>query len=60
MSLPRSDVAERRTVKFVLLHDVKNDDGIRAFFVDLWEAYVKVGGRAGASDKADTLHRRYC
>lgn len=51
MSLPRSDVAERRTVKFVLLHDVKNDDGIRAFFVDLWEAYVKVGGRAGGSDK---------
>ncbi|UOH84287.1 hypothetical protein LQV05_001082 [Cryptococcus neoformans] len=29
-------------VKFVLLHDVKNDDGIRAFFVDLWEAYVKI------------------
>ena len=30
------------TVKFILLHDIKNDDGIRLFFLDLWEAYVKV------------------
>ncbi|WVR04827.1 hypothetical protein IAU60_001839 [Kwoniella sp. DSM 27419] len=30
------------TVKFVLLHDVKNDDGIRSFFMDVWEAYVKI------------------
>lgn len=30
-------------VKFVLLHDQKNDDGIRSFFLDLWELYVKVG-----------------
>jgi len=29
-------------VKFVLLHDNKNDDGIRLFFLDLWELYVKV------------------
>ncbi|AAW45920.2 ER to Golgi transport-related protein, putative [Cryptococcus deneoformans JEC21] len=29
-------------VKFILLHDVKNDDGIRLFFIDLWEAYVKI------------------
>ncbi|KAE8540487.1 hypothetical protein D1P53_003433 [Cryptococcus gattii VGV] len=29
-------------VKFVLLHDVKNDDGIRLFFIDLWEAYIKI------------------
>ncbi|WWD21717.1 hypothetical protein CI109_106204 [Kwoniella shandongensis] len=29
-------------VKFVLLHDIKNDDGIRLFFLDLWEAYTKV------------------
>lgn len=37
-------LADGRTVKFILLHDVKNDDGIRLFFIDLWEAYVKVGG----------------
>ncbi|BEI82540.1 hypothetical protein CcaverHIS002_0304080 [Cutaneotrichosporon cavernicola] len=28
-------------VKFVLLHDTKNDDGIRVFFGDVWELYVK-------------------
>ncbi len=30
------------TVKFVLLHDMKNEDGIRLFFMDVWEGYVKV------------------
>ncbi|RXK39162.1 hypothetical protein M231_03519 [Tremella mesenterica] len=30
------------SVKFILLHDIKNDDGIRAFFIELWEVYVKV------------------
>lgn len=30
-------------MKFVLLHDGKNDDGIRAFFLDVWELYLKVG-----------------
>lgn len=29
-------------VKFVLIHDQKNDDGIRMFFNDLWELWVKV------------------
>lgn len=31
-------------MKFVLLHEGKNDDGIRQFFMDVWELYVKVGG----------------
>jgi hypothetical protein len=31
-------------MKFVLLHEGKNDDGIRAFFTDVWELYVKVSG----------------
>lgn len=30
-------------VKFVLLHEAKNDEGIRAFFMEVWEMYVKVG-----------------
>lgn len=30
------------TVKLILLHDTKNDDGIRLFFGDVWELYVKV------------------
>lgn len=29
-------------MKFILLHEAKNDDGIKAFFVDVWELYVKV------------------
>lgn len=29
-------------MKFVLLHEGKNDDGIRQFFADVWELYVKV------------------
>ena len=29
-------------MKFILLHEAKNDDGIRAFFNDVWELYVKV------------------
>ena len=31
-------------MKFVLLHEARNDDGIKAFFVDVWELYVKVCG----------------
>lgn len=29
-------------VKFILLHETKNDEGIRQFFLDVWESYVKV------------------
>jgi hypothetical protein len=29
-------------VKFVLLHDGRNEDGARLFFMDVWELYVKV------------------
>lgn len=29
-------------MKFVLLHESRNDDGIKAFFNDVWELYVKV------------------
>jgi trafficking protein particle complex subunit 2 len=29
-------------MKFVLLHEAKNDDGIKAFFYDVWELYLKV------------------
>ena len=29
-------------MKFILLHDAKNDDGVRAFFMDVWELYIKV------------------
>ena len=29
-------------IKFMLLHDVRNEDGIRSFFHDVHELYVKV------------------
>jgi hypothetical protein len=28
-------------VKFILLHEAKNDDGIRSFFMEVWELYIK-------------------
>jgi len=28
-------------MKIILLHDAKNDDGVRAFFMDVWELYIK-------------------
>jgi len=28
-------------MKFVLLHDAKGDDGVKAFFTELWELYIK-------------------
>lgn len=28
-------------MKFVLLHETRNDDGIKSFFNDVWELYVK-------------------
>lgn len=35
---------DNKDMKFVLLHEGKNDDGIRAFFAEVWELYVKVSG----------------
>ena len=29
-------------MKFILLHEGKNDEGIKSFFMDVWELYVKV------------------
>ncbi|KAF4574772.1 Trafficking protein particle complex subunit 2 [Pleurotus pulmonarius] len=28
-------------MKFLLLHEGKNDDGIKSFFIDVWELYTK-------------------
>ena len=35
----------RADMKFVLLHEGKNDDGIRLFFMEVWELYVKVNAQ---------------
>lgn len=29
-------------IKMVLLHEHKHEDGIKNFFLDVWEAYLKV------------------
>lgn len=53
-------------MKFVLLHEGKNDDGIRQFFMDVWELYVKVrtdnnerGGSAHLQNKDDAKSVSY-
>ena len=33
-------------MKFIILHETKNDDGIKVFFNDLWELYLKVRARS--------------
>ena len=38
-------------MKFVLLHEGKNDDGIKSFFMDVWELYVKVGSPSSRIDE---------
>jgi len=35
-------VRRRAGVKILLLHELKNDDGIRLFLQEVWETYVKV------------------
>lgn len=36
-------------VKFLILHEHKHDDGIRNFFLDIWELWVKV--RSGENSR---------
>jgi hypothetical protein len=36
-------------VKFLLLHDGRNEDGIKSFFGDVWELYLKVNAYGGGS-----------
>jgi hypothetical protein len=37
--------------KFVLLHESKNDDGIKSFLVEVWELYVKVRTRVKVTEQ---------
>ena len=40
-------------IKLMLLHDIKNDDGIKNFFNEIYELYVKVGKK-----KKNLIQRR--
>ena len=37
-------------VKFILLHETKNDEGIKSFFSEVWEGYVKVSEQPSDAD----------
>ena len=39
-------------MKFILLHEAKNDDGIKSFFMDVWELYIKVRLNVSITDHA--------
>jgi hypothetical protein len=47
-------------MKFVLLHEGKNDDGIRQFFMDVWELYVKVRPDNNEGGFANLQNTRRC
>lgn len=40
--MPRVPDVDITDMKFVLLHDAKGDDGVKNFFQEVWELYVKV------------------
>ena len=46
------------SVKFILLHEGRNDDGIRNFFLDVFEAWTKVRRRClAASSKPSACEK---
>jgi hypothetical protein len=40
-------------VKFILLHETKNEEGIKTFFLEVWEMYVKVSVVVAEEDDDD-------
>lgn len=48
----------RKDMKFVLLHEGKNDEGIRLFFNDVWDLYVKVSCAAWKLSTPADMSRR--
>lgn len=53
--LTNADGDSDTDTKFVLLHESKNEEGIRGFFHDVWELYVKVGCSSSTASKANEI-----
>jgi Sedlin, N-terminal conserved region len=46
-------INDEQDMKFILLHEGKNDEGIRGFFTEVWELYVKVRGMIQRINESD-------
>jgi Sedlin, N-terminal conserved region len=46
-------------IKFLLLHDGRNEEAIKGFFRDVYEAYLRVRATCSGSFRAVHLHHAY-